>query len=158
MAFTRKFLIDNGVPEDKVDVIMAERNRTLSDYVPKNDVQGQIDSAIEAAKKDWKGPDVKESAEYKALQEQLEMREAIDGKDFADVKPKFRKTVYGMIDRADGAKPLADQMNSIKEQYEEYFTPAVPAEPTAPQFGSADKGSMPQGNSKPSIEDIWFKK
>ena len=159
MAFTRKFLIDNGVPEDKVDVIMAERNRTLSDYVPKTDVQGQIDSAIEAARKDWKGPDVKESAEYKALQEQLDMREAIDGKDYASVKPKFRKTVYGMIDRAEGAKPLADQMNSIKEQYDEYFIPADPEPaPAAPQFGSTDTGSMPKGNTKPSIEDIWFKK
>ena len=46
-------------------------------------------------------------------------------------------------------------MNSIKEQYEEYFTPA---EPNKPQFGSPDSGSMPKGNTKPSIEDIWFKK
>lgn len=158
MAFTRKFLMDNGVPEDKVDAIMAERNRTLSDYIPKTDVQGQIDAAIAEAQKGWKGPDVKESKEYKELAAQLEMRDAIDSADYADVKPKFRKTVYGMVDRSEGAKPIADQMTAIKEQYEEYFTPAVPAEPTAPQFGSADKGSMPQGNSKPSIEDIWFKK
>lgn len=156
MAFTRKFLIDNGVPEDKVDAIMAERNRTLSDYIPKTDVQGQIDAAIAEAQKGWKGPDVKESKEYKDLAAQLEMRDAIDGKDYAGVKPKFRKTVYGMIDRAEGAKPIADQMTAIKEQYEEYFNPAE--EPNTPQFGSADKGSMPQGNSKPTIEDIWFKK
>lgn len=157
MAFTRKFLIDNGVPEDKVDAIMAERNRTLSDYIPKTDVQGQIDAAIAEAQKGWKGPDVKESKEYKDLQAQLEMREAIDSADYASVKPKFRKTVYGMIDRAEGAKPLEDQMNSIKEQFEEYFNPADP-EPAAPQFGSADSGSMPKGASKPTIEDIWFKK
>ena len=31
MAFTRKFLTDHGVPEDQVDAIMAERNRTLTD-------------------------------------------------------------------------------------------------------------------------------
>ena len=64
-----------------------------------------------------------------------------------------------MIDRAEGAKPLADQMANIKEQYEEYFTPADPdPAPAAPQFGSQDNGSMPKGNTKPSIEDIWFKK
>lgn len=157
MAFTRKFLMDNGVPEDKVDAIMAERNRTLSDYIPKADVQGQIDSAIAEAQKTWKGPDVKDSEEYKALQAQLDMREAIDGKDYAGVKPKFRKTVYGMIDRADGAKPFEDQLSAIKEQYDEYFIPADP-EPSAPQFGSPDTGAMPKGNTKPTIEDIWFKK
>ena len=159
MAFTRKFLIDNGVPEDKVDAIMAERNRTLSDYIPKTDVQGQIDAAIAEAQKTWKGPDVTETKEYQDLKAQLDMREAIDSADYAGVKPKFRKTVYGMIDRADGAKPIADQMNSIKEQYEEYFSPEqVETPPTAPQFGSADTGAMPKGNAKPSIEDIWFKK
>ena len=42
MAFTRKFLTDHGVPEDQVDAIMAERNRTLTDYVPKTDVQSQV--------------------------------------------------------------------------------------------------------------------
>ena len=46
MAFSRKFLMDNGVPEDKVDVIMAERNRTLTDYVPKADVQAQIGACL----------------------------------------------------------------------------------------------------------------
>jgi hypothetical protein len=158
MAFTRKFLIENGVPEDKVDAIMAERNRTLSDYIPKTDVQGQIDTAIAEAQKGWKGPDVKETKEYKDLAAQLEMRDAIDSEDYATVKPKFRKTVYGMVDRSEGAKPIADQMTAIKEQYEEYFQQSGPAEPNTPQFGSADKGSMPQGNAKPSIEDIWFKK
>ena len=52
MAFSRKFLLDNGVPEDKVDVILAERNRTLNDYVPKTDVQSQIDKAVEEKTKE----------------------------------------------------------------------------------------------------------
>ena len=38
MAFTRKFLTEHGVSEDQIDAIMAERNRTLTDYVPKSDV------------------------------------------------------------------------------------------------------------------------
>ena len=50
MAFTRKFLTDHGVPEDQVDAIMAERNRTLTDYVPKTDVQSQIDAAVATAR------------------------------------------------------------------------------------------------------------
>ena len=52
MSFSKKFLVDNGVPEDKVDVIMAERNRTLTDYVPKSDVDTQIQAALSAAQKD----------------------------------------------------------------------------------------------------------
>ena len=56
MAFTRKFLAENGVPEDKIDLILAERNRTLKDYTPNADVQAQIDAAIAAAKKDAPEP------------------------------------------------------------------------------------------------------
>ena len=48
MAFTRKFLTEHGVPEDQVDAIMAERNRTLQDYIPKADVQAQIDEAVKS--------------------------------------------------------------------------------------------------------------
>ena len=75
MAFSRKFLLDNGVPEDKVDVILAERNRTLADYVPKSDVQAQIDSAVEKAAKDAKPPEVnvKESPD-----EPLHLDETVD--------------------------------------------------------------------------------
>ena len=51
MAFTRKFLTEHGVPEDQIDAIMAERNRTLQDYIPKADVQAQIDEAVKAAQK-----------------------------------------------------------------------------------------------------------
>ena len=50
MAFTRKFLTDHGVPEDQVDAIMAERNRTLTDYVPKTDVQSKIEAAVATAR------------------------------------------------------------------------------------------------------------
>ena len=56
MAFTRKFLLDNGVPEDKVDVILAERNRTLKDYVLQSDVQAQIDAAVAEAQKNTPEP------------------------------------------------------------------------------------------------------
>ena len=50
MAFTRKFLTDHGVPEDQVDAIMAERHRPLTDYVPKTDVESQIDAAVATAR------------------------------------------------------------------------------------------------------------
>ncbi|MBO4468055.1 MAG: hypothetical protein J5766_02010, partial [Clostridia bacterium] len=41
--------------------------------------------------------------------------------EYKGVKGKFFETVYGMIDRKDGAKPVADQMADIRKNYEEYF-------------------------------------
>ena len=48
-----------------MDVILAERSRTLNDYIPKADVQTQIDKALEAAKKDAPQVNVLEAPEYK---------------------------------------------------------------------------------------------
>src|SRR5699024_8687024 len=94
MAFTRKFLMDNGVPEDRVDAVMAERNRTLSDYVPKADVQAQIDAALQNRAPD----DPTQSDAYRALAQERDMLRAIQGDNFAEVKPKFREQVFGMLD------------------------------------------------------------
>ena len=51
------------------------------------------------------------------------MLQTIYGEDFAQVKPKFRETVFGMLDRSEKAKPIAEQMVGIKEKYEEYYLP-----------------------------------
>ena len=92
MAFTRKFLTDHGVPEDQVDAIMAERNRTLTDYVPKADVQTQIDAAVATARTEAaQQVNVEESDAYKALQAELNKTRAIGSEDFSTVKPKFRE-------------------------------------------------------------------
>lgn len=153
MAFTRKFLADHGVPADQIDAIMDERQRTLTDYVPKNELQSQIDAAVEAARKEFAAPPVTESDEYKALRAQLDMRIALDGEEYAGVKPKFREAVYNMIDRADGAKPIAEQMTGIREKYEEYFTPLEVER--KPQFGAPVEGAMPTGNKGPRFSDSW---
>jgi hypothetical protein len=42
MAFTRKFLKEQGVPEDKIDVILAERNRAMNDYILKTEAEEQL--------------------------------------------------------------------------------------------------------------------
>lgn len=161
MAFTRKFLIDNGVPEDKVDVIMTERNRTLADYVPKSDVQTQIDAAVETVRAGFAPQqiNVKETDEYKTLQAELDMTTAVHSADFESVKPKFRKTVYGMLD---SAKPVAEQLPAIREQFEEYFTPVdtnnqpQPGTPPKPQFGEPPAGGgMPKGTEGKSLSELW---
>ena len=90
MAFTRKFLTDHGVPEDQVDAIMAERNRTLTDYVPKTDVQSQIDAAVATARTEAaQQVNVEESDAYKALQAELNKTRAIGSEDFSAVGSFF---------------------------------------------------------------------
>jgi hypothetical protein len=145
--FTRKFLMDHGVPEDQVDAIMAARNQTMNDtlagYVAKADVQKQIDAAVAAVPKP-EPIDPKTTDEYQALQRERDMLRAIGGDDFASVKPKFREQVFGMLDRSEKAKPISEQLTGIQEKYEEYFT--VKQETPKPTFGAPTQGSMPKGD------------
>jgi hypothetical protein len=145
--FTRKFLMDHGVPDDQVDAIMAARNQTMNDtlagYVAKADVQKQIDAAVAAVPKP-EPIDPRTTDEYQALQRERDMLRAIGGDDFASVKPKFREQVFGMLDRSEKAKPISEQLTGIQEKYEEYFT--VKQETPKPTFGAPTQGSMPKGD------------
>ena len=154
MAFSRKFLLDNGVPEDKVDVILAERNRTLNDYVPKGDVQAQIDKALEAVKKDVPEVKVMESQEYKDLLSKTQKLEAFQTDDFKDVKKPYQDIVWGKLDHAEKHKPYTEQIETLKETLPDLFvTPQE--EPPKPNFGTAPKGAAPTGNGGPSFNDTW---
>lgn len=154
MAFSRKFLLDNGVPEDKVDVILAERNRTLNDYVPKGDVQAQIDKALEAVKKDVPEVNVMESQEYKDLLSKAQKLEAFQTDDFKDVKQPYRDIVWGKLDHAEKHKPYTEQIEALKETLPDLFV-VQPEEPPKPNFGTAPKGAAPTGNGGPSFNDVW---
>lgn len=121
MAFTRKFLRDNGVPEENIDAIMDERTRTLTGYVAEADVQARIDAALADAQANAPTPDIKTTPEYIELQEERDMLRALGGSDFAGIKPKFREAVYKMLDHGADAKPIEEQLTAVKENYEEYF-------------------------------------
>lgn len=147
MAFTRKFLTDHGVPEDQVDAIMAERNRTLTDYVPKTDVQSQIDAAVATARTEAaQQVKVEDSDAYKALQAELNKTRAIGSEDFSTVKPKFREAVYGLLDHE---KPVADQLPAIREQYEEYFATEDTKHTNTPQYSR----QAPPPSHEPTTEE-----
>ena len=155
MAFSRKFLLDNGVPEDKVDVILAERNRTLSDYVPKSDVQAQIDSAVEKATKDAQPPevDVKTSPEYLELLGQNEKLSAFQTEDFASVKAPYKDIVWGKLDHAEDHKPYNEQIEELQKSMPDLFIAQEQA--PKPNFGTVPKGAAPTGNAGPSFMDNW---
>ena len=126
----RKFLTEHGVPDEQLDAIMNEINTTIANritgYVPQSEVQAQIDAALQQAPKP-DPVDPKTTPEYQELQRERDMLRAIGGEDFSRVKPKFREQVFGMLDRGDKAKPIAEQLTGIQEQFEEYFTPQQPA-------------------------------
>lgn len=134
--FTRKALNDILLSEQltadqKTEQVFALYGRALDDgYIAKAAAKQAQETALEQARVEWeKGlttPDPKESDDYKALQGQFDdykaMQAARTSKDFEGVKPKFFETVYGLVDRGEGAKSLQEQLAGIREQYEEYFT------------------------------------
>lgn len=159
---------ENLTADEKTERLFTLYGQALDDgYLSKSQAQAMQNTAVEAAKaealKGVQAPNVKESEEYKALQKAMDEQrakfDARDSEDFKGVKPKFFDTVYGMIDRNEGAKPIADQLKTIGEKYEEYFIPeeksGAPATPPKPNFGDATQGSSPTGNSGPSFMDTW---
>lgn len=156
MAFTRRSLAALGLNEEQVDKVMALHGTSMSDFIPKSELQERIDTALaDAQKSALQSAQIKETDEYKAVAEERDMLRALGGDDFASVKPKFRETVYKMLERGENAPAIAEQLKSVAEKYEEYFTKPEPAQPAAPQFGGEVKGQMPTGKAGTSFMDVW---
>ena len=153
---------ENLTPQQRTEQVYSLYGRALDDgYVSKTAAQQAQEAAVEAAKADWeKGittPDPKESDEYKALLSEFDaykaMQAARTSKGFDGVKPKFFETVYGLVDRAEGAKPLQEQLAGIREQYEEYFTEPKPDPNSAPGGKPAPTVVLPSGgNPAPGVK------
>ena len=168
--FTRKALNDimanEGLtPDQRTEQIFGLYGRALDDgYIAKGAAAQAQETALANAKAEWeKGlttPDPKESDAYKQLQGQFDaykqMQTARGSKEYEGVKPKFFETVYGMVDRGDGAKPVEEQLKGIRESYEEYFTEARQQE-KKPTFGAPIEGSMPKGETGAvkGFADAW---
>ena len=117
--------------EQKTEQLFALHGRALDDgYVSKRAAEDAKNQAVDAAKAGFKVPDPvdpKTTPEYMEIVRERDMLRAIGGDDFSKVKPKFRETVFGMLDRSEKAQAVADQLTGIKEKYEEYFLPDEPA-------------------------------
>lgn len=160
--FTRKqlsaILAEETTPEEKADAIFSLYGRALDDgYVTKAAALAEKEAAVEAAKKDVKLPPIQESSEYKALQAEFDgykaMNNARTSADFSTVKPKFFEQVYSKIDRSEGAKPVKEQLENIKQTYEEYFLPVE--EKPSPTFGGQTKGEPPKGDEGEAFGKYW---
>lgn len=170
--FTRKALADilnNGdlTPEERADQIFSMYGRAIDDgYITKNAAQAAQDAAIKTAQEAWqkdqKPVNVKELPEYIELQSQFDgfkaKQTARTSAEFADVKPKFFDRVYELIDRADGAKSVTEQLADLRTNYEEYFTAqAADPAPNKPQFGAKPEGTMPKGEegAVAAFQNAW---
>ena len=158
--FKRQELEDQGYTKEQIDYLMAESNRNLSaNYVLKTDVQAMIDEAV----KNVKPPepvDPKTTPEYKAIVEERDMLRITGSEDFSPVKPKFREQVFKMLDRGENAPAVSEQLNGIKEKWDEMFIAETsgkeePKQPmNTPQF-SQDPGRT--GTNPESEEDKLVK-
>lgn len=96
-------------------------------YVSRRQAEEMKNQAIEDTKAGFKVPDPvdpKTTQEYLDLQTERDMLRTINGEDFQSVKPKFREQVFGMIDRGEKAPAIADQLNGLREKWEEMFISA----------------------------------
>ena len=161
--FTRKqlsaILAEETTPEEKADAIFSLYGRALDDgYVTKAAALADKEAAVEAAKKDVKLPPITETGEYKALQAEFDgykaMNNARTSADFSTVKPKFFEAVYNKLDHSEGAKPIKEQLDAIKQTYEDYFMPTE-EKPSAPTFGAQTKGEPPKGDEGNAFGKYW---
>ena len=165
--FTRPALdkiMNNGdlTPEQRTEQVFALYGRALDEgFVSKQAAEDAKAQAVEAAKAGIKIPepvDPKTTPEYMEVLKERDMLRAIGGEDFQTVKPKFRETVFGMLDRGEKAAPVAEQLTGIKEKYEEYFMPSKePQEPkNTPQFSKqpGHPGTNPESDEDKLVKQI----
>ena len=175
--FTRKEISkilgnEELTPEERTDQIFSLYGRALDDgYITRNAAEAEQNAAIETARKEWEQNQPKlnvlETEEYKKLQGEYDgfktRTNARNSDEFREVKPKFFDMVYDRIDRADGAKPVAEQLADMRKDFEEYFIAPQTANPAPikPQFGAKPEGSMPKGEegAVAAFTNAWgFKK
>ena len=149
--FRRKDLESKGLNEDQIAYIMTESGRALSaDYMPKSSLQEEIEKAKQTWQQDAPPVDVTKTEEYIKLASENDMLRTTTSEDFAQVKPKFRETVYSKLNRAQGAPPIAEQLNEIAKEYEEYFIPAEQPAKNTPVY--SQKPPKPSANSAEDAE------
>ena len=154
--FTRPALdkiMNNGelTPEQRTEQVFSLYGRALDEgFISKRDAEDAKNQAVEAAKAGFKAPepvDPKTTPEYLEIMKERDMLRAIGGEDFSKVKPKFRETVFGMLDRGEKAAAVSDQLTGIKEKYEEYFLPDEQPKPDQPKPNNLPQYSQTPGRA-----------
>jgi hypothetical protein len=150
--------------EQKTEKIFGLYGRALDDgFISKSAAEEAKQAAIEATKAGFKAQepiDPKTTDEYLALQRERDMLRTIGGDDFATVLPKYRELVYGMLDHGKDAKPVSEQLPSVREKNGELFFPEP--EPTkgqpknTPQYSQQPTGRP--GANPTSAEEAEYQR
>lgn len=159
--FKRSTLKDKGLTDDQIDYVMNEAGRVFAGYTPSSEVQSRIDAAVEEAKS--KLPvniPVSDTDEYKSLLAENHKIKSLQGDEFEAVKKPYRDIIWDKLDHGDKRKPYAEQLTALSETLPDLFVQREEkqTEPAKPQFGASVQGQMPQGQSKPTLESLWFGK
>lgn len=157
MAFTRKSLAGLGLNEEMIEKVMTLHGTSMADFIPKSELKTRIDEAVADAQKNAPAPNIKDSEDYKALQASFDSYkkkiETSSELKKGGVKEKFIDNVYSLLT---DDKPATEQLDAIREKYEEYFDLSLAQQqPAAPQFGTQVQGQMPSGNKATGFEDVW---
>ena len=144
-------------PEQRTEQVFSLYGRALDEgYISKRDAEDARNQAVEAAKAGFKAPepvDPKTTPEYLEILKERDMLRAIGGDDFQTVKPKFRETVFGMLDRGEKAAAIAEQLSGIKEKYEEYFIPEQEPPKEPPKISPVYSQNPGRPGSNPESEE-----
>lgn len=157
MAFTRKSLAGLGLNEEMIEKVMTLHGTSMADFIPKSELKTKIEEAVAEAQENAPAPNIKESDDYKALQASFDSYkkkiETSSELKKGGVKEKFIDNVYSLLT---DDKPAVEQLDAIREKYEEYFdSNNTPAQLNAPQFGANVQGQMPSGSKATTFEDVW---
>lgn len=125
MAFTRRSLAALGLSEEQVEKVMTLHGTSMSDFIPKSELQGKINEALEEAQKKAPVPDIKNSEDYKALQKEFDgykhkIETSAELKK-GGVKDKFIDQVFSLLEEG---KPASEQLDAIKEKYDSQGRPS----------------------------------
>ena len=156
MAFTRKALAGLGLNEELIEKVMTLHGTSMADFIPKSELKAKIDEAVAEAQRAVAAPNIKDSEDYKALEAEFgnykKKIETSSELKKGGVKEKFIDNVYSLLT---DDKPASEQLDAIREKYEEYFISPEPLSPNVPQFGAETKGQMPSGKTGGTFEDVW---
>ena len=142
-------------PEQRTEQVFSLYGRALEDgYVGRAAARQAREAAVEEARAQWTrehpAADVRQSDEYRALRGEFDayraMQQTRTSGEFSGVKPKFFETVYGMVDRGEGAPPVGEQLAGIRREFEEFFQAATDPSASRP----APAVVLPAAPAKPA--------
>lgn len=152
MSFTRKTLVSYGLDAEQVDKVSTLHSTSMTDYILKTEAKAQADAAVqEALKSAPQAINPTETDEYKALEQKYEKLKITSSKEFSSVNPKYSDFVFDKLEFGEGAAPIPDQLNAMRESMGELFvsdaqpaknTPVYSQKPPKPSANSAEDAEV----------------